>query len=63
MYSLWDKVVNDEEKIAFPSNFNFFSDDENEDNEIDDENINEENYNALNSDIQTTQTVKELQQT
>lgn len=64
MYSLWNKVVSNEEKIIFPSKLELF--DEEDDENIDSElggNIDTESYNLFNSDIQTNKTAKELQQT
>lgn len=65
MYSLWDRVVNNEEIISFPSYFESFDiDHDDEINRDFDEEIKiGESYTFFNSDIQTNQTVKELQQT
>ena len=65
MYSLWDRIVNNEEKISFPSNFESFDLEDNDeiDSDFEEKNIYEESNTSFNSDIQTNQTVKELQQT
>lgn len=64
MYSLWDRIVNNEEKILFPSNFESFDLEDNDEIDNDfEKNIYEESNTSFNSDIQTNQTVRELQQT